>query len=100
MRTYWSATGTGACAGRPEWADLVCSVSAGGAITGSGRKGRRAAGPLCARRSVHVNDFLLSVLGAALRGARKLRDGSRPRRDDALPSSEKSGDDSECPPAV
>ncbi|MFF3639480.1 DNRLRE domain-containing protein, partial [Streptomyces sp. NPDC002250] len=36
VTTYWSATGTGACAGRPEWADLVCSVSAGGAITGGG----------------------------------------------------------------
>ncbi|MFJ6569833.1 DNRLRE domain-containing protein [Streptomyces sp. NPDC091292] len=36
VTAYWSATGTGACAGRPEWADLVCSVSAGGAITGGG----------------------------------------------------------------
>ncbi|AEY94260.1 YD repeat-containing protein (plasmid) [Streptomyces hygroscopicus subsp. jinggangensis 5008] len=36
VTTYWSATGTGACAGRPEWADLVCSISAGGAITGGG----------------------------------------------------------------
>ncbi|SMF06641.1 DNRLRE domain-containing protein [Streptomyces sp. Amel2xC10] len=36
VTVYWSATGTGACAGRPEWADLVCSVSAGGAITGGG----------------------------------------------------------------
>ncbi|ELS56626.1 DNRLRE domain-containing protein [Streptomyces viridochromogenes] len=36
VTTYWSATGTGTCAGRPEWADLVCSVSAGGAITGGG----------------------------------------------------------------
>ncbi|GFM96972.1 hypothetical protein Sfulv_17830 [Streptomyces fulvorobeus] len=33
---YWSATGTGNCAGRPEWADLVCSVGPGGAITGGG----------------------------------------------------------------
>lgn len=24
---YWTAGGTGACAGRPEWADLVCRVS-------------------------------------------------------------------------
>ncbi|WP_328957370.1 DNRLRE domain-containing protein [Kitasatospora purpeofusca] len=23
---YWSATGTGACAGRPEWADLPCAT--------------------------------------------------------------------------
>ncbi|MFP8902824.1 DNRLRE domain-containing protein [Streptomyces atacamensis] len=36
VTTYWSATGTGACAGRPEWADLVCSTSPGGAITGGG----------------------------------------------------------------
>ncbi|MFF9059879.1 DNRLRE domain-containing protein [Streptomyces sp. NPDC014882] len=36
VTTYWSATGTGTCAGRPEWADLVCSVAAGGAVTGGG----------------------------------------------------------------
>jgi RHS repeat-associated protein len=36
VTTYWSATGTGACAGRPEWADMVCSISPGGAITGGG----------------------------------------------------------------
>ncbi|MGW0955774.1 polymorphic toxin-type HINT domain-containing protein [Streptomyces sp. NPDC002545] len=36
VTTYWSATGTGTCAGRPEWADLVCSVGPGGAITGGG----------------------------------------------------------------
>ncbi|WP_435596599.1 DNRLRE domain-containing protein [Streptomyces albogriseolus] len=36
MTTYWSATGTGACAGRPEWADLVCSTGPAGAITGGG----------------------------------------------------------------
>ncbi|MGC2998532.1 DNRLRE domain-containing protein [Streptomyces sp. G35A] len=36
VTTYWSATGTGACAGRPEWADLVCSTGPGGAITGGG----------------------------------------------------------------
>ncbi|WP_340377634.1 DNRLRE domain-containing protein [Streptomyces sp. SS7] len=36
VTTYWSATGTGTCAGRPEWADLVCSTSAGGTITGGG----------------------------------------------------------------
>jgi RHS repeat-associated protein len=34
--TYWSATGTGTCAGRPEWADLRCQVAPGGAITGGG----------------------------------------------------------------
>ncbi|MBB1252376.1 DNRLRE domain-containing protein [Streptomyces sp. OF3] len=36
VTTYWSATGTGACAGRPEWADLVCSTGPAGAITGGG----------------------------------------------------------------
>jgi len=36
ITTYWSATGTGACSGRPEWADLVCATSAAGAITGGG----------------------------------------------------------------
>ncbi|MEU4089562.1 DNRLRE domain-containing protein [Streptomyces aureus] len=34
--TYYSATGTGACNGRPEWADLVCSVGPGGGVTGGG----------------------------------------------------------------
>ncbi|TMR94011.1 RHS repeat protein [Nonomuraea basaltis] len=29
--TYWSATGTGMCAGLPEWADLACRVSPAGA---------------------------------------------------------------------
>ncbi|WP_329255026.1 DNRLRE domain-containing protein [Streptomyces canus] len=33
---YWSASGTGTCAGRPEWADLPCRTSPGGAITGGG----------------------------------------------------------------
>ncbi|MFF3093320.1 RHS repeat-associated core domain-containing protein [Streptomyces cyaneofuscatus] len=33
---HWSATGTGACEGRPEWADLLCSNGPGGAITGGG----------------------------------------------------------------
>ncbi|MFI5757046.1 RHS repeat-associated core domain-containing protein [Streptomyces sp. NPDC051569] len=33
---YWSATGTAACEGRPEWADLLCSIGPGGAITGGG----------------------------------------------------------------
>ncbi|MFD8972897.1 DNRLRE domain-containing protein [Streptomyces sp. NPDC059593] len=36
VTAYWSATGTGACAGRPEWAGKVCSVGAAGAITGGG----------------------------------------------------------------
>ncbi|MFJ8536497.1 RHS repeat-associated core domain-containing protein [Streptomyces sp. NPDC093591] len=36
VTTYWSATGTGACAGRPEWADLVCSTGPAGTITGGG----------------------------------------------------------------
>ncbi|RDG37915.1 sugar-binding protein [Streptomyces corynorhini] len=33
---YWTATGTGTCEGRPEWADLVCSTGPGGKITGGG----------------------------------------------------------------
>ncbi|MFJ6985648.1 MULTISPECIES: DNRLRE domain-containing protein [unclassified Streptomyces] len=33
---YWSATGTGTCAGRPEWADLLCSNGPAGNITGGG----------------------------------------------------------------
>ncbi|MFI5620337.1 DNRLRE domain-containing protein [Streptomyces sp. NPDC051567] len=33
---YWSATGTGACAGRPEWADLPCSTGPAAATTGGG----------------------------------------------------------------
>ncbi|WNI30003.1 DNRLRE domain-containing protein [Streptomyces sp. ITFR-6] len=33
---YWSATGTGTCAGRPEWADLACSTGPAGVITGGG----------------------------------------------------------------
>jgi len=36
VTTYWSATGTGACAGRPEWADSVCTTGPAGAITGGG----------------------------------------------------------------
>ncbi len=36
VTAYWSATGTGACQGRPEWADLVCSTGPAGAITGGG----------------------------------------------------------------
>ncbi|WP_457464586.1 RHS repeat-associated core domain-containing protein [Streptomyces sp. TE5632] len=33
---YWSATGTGWCKGRPEWADQVCWTGPGGDITGGG----------------------------------------------------------------
>ncbi|MFD8886804.1 DNRLRE domain-containing protein [Streptomyces erythrochromogenes] len=36
VTTYWSATGTGTCQGRPEWADLVCTVGPAGDITGGG----------------------------------------------------------------
>ncbi|GAA3375842.1 hypothetical protein GCM10020367_45230 [Streptomyces sannanensis] len=36
LTTYWSASGTGTCQGRPEWADLVCSTGPAGAITGGG----------------------------------------------------------------
>ncbi|MFB9439821.1 DNRLRE domain-containing protein [Streptomyces showdoensis] len=36
VTTYWSGTGTGACQGRPEWADKVCSTGPAGAITGGG----------------------------------------------------------------
>lgn len=36
VTTYWSATGTGACQGRPEWADQVCSTGPAGAVTGGG----------------------------------------------------------------
>ncbi|MFJ3933445.1 MULTISPECIES: DNRLRE domain-containing protein [unclassified Streptomyces] len=38
VTTYWTATGTGACAGRPEWAGLVCSTGPAGAITGGGNQ--------------------------------------------------------------
>ncbi|MFF7757091.1 DNRLRE domain-containing protein [Streptomyces griseorubiginosus] len=33
VTTYYSATGSGTCNGRPEWADLVCSTGPAGAIT-------------------------------------------------------------------
>ncbi|WP_181139696.1 DNRLRE domain-containing protein [Streptomyces sp. Ru71] len=36
LTSYWTATGTGPCSGRPEWADLTCSVGPAGAITGGG----------------------------------------------------------------
>ncbi|MEU5039486.1 RHS repeat-associated core domain-containing protein [Streptomyces griseorubiginosus] len=35
LTTYWSATGTGTCAGRPEWADQVCEVRYAGAAAGT-----------------------------------------------------------------
>ncbi|MCX5214893.1 DNRLRE domain-containing protein [Kitasatospora sp. NBC_00240] len=34
--TYYTAGGTGPCAGRPEWADLVCRTAPAGDITGGG----------------------------------------------------------------
>ncbi|MFJ2510924.1 DNRLRE domain-containing protein [Streptomyces griseoviridis] len=36
VSTYWSATGTGTCAGRPEWAGLLCTSGPAGDITGGG----------------------------------------------------------------
>lgn len=36
ITTYWSATGSGACQGRPEWADQLCSTGPAGAVTGGG----------------------------------------------------------------
>ncbi|MET9434704.1 DNRLRE domain-containing protein [Streptomyces sp. NPDC006551] len=36
VTSYWSATGTGACAGRPEWADLPCYSGPAAATTGGG----------------------------------------------------------------
>ncbi|MER5309935.1 RHS repeat-associated core domain-containing protein, partial [Streptomyces sp. NPDC002773] len=36
VTTYWTATGTGTCAGRPEWADQVCSTGPAGAVIGGG----------------------------------------------------------------
>ncbi|WP_258054962.1 DNRLRE domain-containing protein [Streptomyces sp. Ru71] len=36
VTTYWSASGTGACQGRPEWADLQCSTAPAAAVTGDG----------------------------------------------------------------
>lgn len=36
VTSYWSATGTGACAGRPEWAGKVCSAGPAGPVTGGG----------------------------------------------------------------
>ncbi|MEU6536431.1 DNRLRE domain-containing protein [Streptomyces sp. NPDC047000] len=36
VTTYYSATGTGTCNGKPEWADLVCSTGPADAITDGG----------------------------------------------------------------
>jgi len=36
VTAYWSATGTGACNGHPEWADMVCSTGPAAAVTGGG----------------------------------------------------------------
>jgi YD repeat-containing protein len=36
VTVYYSATGTGACNGKPEWADLVCSTGPAADITGGG----------------------------------------------------------------
>lgn len=36
VATYWSASGSGACAGRPEWADLLCSTGPASTVTGGG----------------------------------------------------------------
>ncbi|MFF5303294.1 DNRLRE domain-containing protein [Streptomyces sp. NPDC013161] len=36
VTAYYSATGTGACNGKPEWADMVCSTGPAGTITGGG----------------------------------------------------------------
>ncbi|MCX5205811.1 DNRLRE domain-containing protein [Streptomyces sp. NBC_00237] len=34
LNRYWTATGSGECAGRPEWADLACSTRAASAADG------------------------------------------------------------------
>ena len=36
VTTYYAATGTGACNGKPEWADLLCSTGPTGTITNGG----------------------------------------------------------------
>ncbi|MFD7985211.1 DNRLRE domain-containing protein [Kitasatospora indigofera] len=36
VTAYYGATGTGACAGHPEWADLVCSTGPAAAVAGGG----------------------------------------------------------------
>ncbi|MDQ0990754.1 YD repeat-containing protein [Streptomyces sp. V3I7] len=42
--TYWKATGTGRCEGRPEWAGLECWAGPAGAITGGGDNPTEATG--------------------------------------------------------
>ncbi|MGW5651541.1 DNRLRE domain-containing protein [Streptomyces humi] len=36
VTTYYAATGSGTCNGKPEWADLVCSTGPAAGITGGG----------------------------------------------------------------
>ncbi|MFF7987208.1 DNRLRE domain-containing protein [Streptomyces sp. NPDC007901] len=36
LTTYYTGTGTGTCAGRPEWADLVCTTAPASTITRGG----------------------------------------------------------------
>ncbi|MFG2942670.1 DNRLRE domain-containing protein [Streptomyces sp. NPDC048282] len=36
LTTYYSATGTGTCQGRPEWADLVCTTAPAATIANGG----------------------------------------------------------------
>ncbi|MEU6879919.1 DNRLRE domain-containing protein [Streptomyces sp. NPDC046712] len=36
LTEYWTATGTGACAGKPAWAGLVCRTRPAGTVTGGG----------------------------------------------------------------
>jgi RHS repeat-associated protein len=36
VTSYYTGTGTGTCAGRPEWADLVCTKTPASTITGGG----------------------------------------------------------------
>ncbi|MGO4635591.1 DNRLRE domain-containing protein [Streptomyces sp. 2RAF24] len=36
VTTYYSGDGTGPCGGRPEWADLVCTVGPAANVTGGG----------------------------------------------------------------
>ncbi|WP_344052539.1 DNRLRE domain-containing protein [Streptomyces thermoalcalitolerans] len=41
ITAYWSATGTGWCKGRPEWADQVCWTGPAGDITGGGSQPKK-----------------------------------------------------------
>ncbi|WP_246156794.1 DNRLRE domain-containing protein [Streptomyces xiamenensis] len=36
VNAYWSATGSGPCAGRPEWTDLICSAGPAGEVSDPG----------------------------------------------------------------